>query len=156
MSDAIEQEISDEEYFGSTQTVKSEWDGRQVDWLLQWLGGFINETNLRIGITLTVGGNMITGTLISHQTYFERLANDFSTPFAVASPETQEVIHAKILSFNASVDPEKTQAPIQYIHLDNARVYTGGDQILPDEGTLWRGKLAAVEGFILGELNSAN
>ena len=99
---------------------------------------------------------MITGTLISHQRYFERLANDFSTPFAVASPETQEAIHAKILSFNTPVDPEETQAPIQYIHLDNARVHSGGHQVLPDEGTLWRGKLAAVEGFILGELNSTN
>ncbi|MNR29080.1 hypothetical protein D3C85_1464430 [compost metagenome] len=156
MSDATEQEISDEEYFGSTQTVKSEWDGRQVDWLLQWLCGFINETNLNFGITLTVGGNMITGTLISHQTYFERLANDLSTPFAFASPETQEAIHARILGFHAPVDPEKTQLPVQFIHLDNARVHTGGHQILPDKGTLWRGKIAAVEGFILGELNSAN
>lgn len=152
MSDAAEQKISHEAYFGSPQTVKSEWDGRQVDWLLQWLGGFINETNLNIGITLTVGGNMITGTLIPHTAYFERLAKDLSAPFAAAGGESQQILHDRIIRFNDPVDPE-TQLPIQYIHLDNARLHTGGNQILPDKGTLWRGKLSAVEGFILGELN---
>ena len=152
MSDATEHQVSHEAYFGSPQTVKGEWDGRQVDWLLQWLCGFVNGTNLNIGITLTVGGNMITGTLIPHQAYFERLAKDLSTPFAAASPEAQKTMHERILGFNPPEDPE-TKLPVQYIHLDNARVHSGGHQILPDKGTLWRGKLAAVEGFILGELN---
>ena len=152
MSDATEHKISHEAYIGSPQTVKSEWDGRQVDWLLQWLGGFINQTNVHIGITLTVGGNMITGTLIPHSAYFERLAKDMSAPFAASGGDAQKTLHDRIIRFNDPVDPG-TELPIQYIHLDNARVHTGGNQILPSKGTLWRGKLSAVEGFILGELN---
>lgn len=154
MSDATEHNISHEAYFGSPETVKSEWDGRQVDWLLQWLCGFVNETDTRVGITLTVGGNVITGTLIPHSAYFERLAKDISAPFAAAGQDAQKTMHDRILGFNQPVDPE-TQLPVQYLHLDNARVHTGGNQILPGKGTLWRGKLAAVEGFVLGELSTA-
>jgi hypothetical protein len=154
MSDPIEQPLSHEEYFKSLPVVKSEWDGRQVDWLLQWLCGFINDTKMKVGITLTVGGNKITGTLIPHQNYFERLAKDFSAPFADAAPGAQQVLHDRILGFHGDGDASQDSLPVQYIHLDNARVYTGGSTILPDKGTLWRGKLSAVEGFILGEISS--
>ncbi|MCQ9186327.1 hypothetical protein KMT30_46300, partial [Streptomyces sp. IBSBF 2953] len=72
--------------------LKADWDGRQTDWLLQWFTKFVNNTQLQIGITLTVGGNLISGTLISHQTYFEQLALDFSTPFGgIEGVEPSEV-----------------------------------------------------------------
>ncbi|MBC8994964.1 gas vesicle protein [Pseudomonas sp. N40(2020)] len=153
MSDETVKNPSHEEYFGSAPTVKSEWDGRQVDWLLQWLSGFINDTNIRIGVTLTVGGNMVTGTLIPHEAYFERLATDISTPFADTDPEGQEALYKRIIGFGKA-DPEVENLPNQYVHLDNARVHTGGNQILPSQGTLWRGKVSAIDGFILGELNN--
>lgn len=153
MSDETVKIPSHEEYFGRSQTVKTEWDGRQVDWLLQWLSGFINDTNIRIGVTLTVGGNMITGTLIPHEAYFNRLAKEISEPFADADPEGQKALYERMIGFGKPADPEAQQLPNQYIHLDNARVHTGGNQILPNKGTLWRGKVSAVDGFILGELN---
>ncbi|TDV54623.1 hypothetical protein EC919_104362 [Pseudomonas graminis] len=155
MSDTNEQPLSEEEYFKSVGLVKNEWDGRQVDWLLQWLCAFINDTNLRVGITLTVGGSIITGTLIPHQDYFERLAADFSSPFAKTSEENRAAIHERILSFHVPLDPSAVPTPVQYIHVDNARVHTGGSQVFPDKGTLWRGKISAVEGFVLGELNTS-
>lgn len=154
MTDLIKQDNSDSEYFANVQTLKNEWDGRQVDWLLQWFGAFVNDTNMKIGVTLTVGGNMITGTLIPHQAYFERLAKDISAPFSVSGPEAQEAMHARVLSFHTEQDDDAIQSPVQYIHLDNARVHAGGNQILPDKGTLWRGKISAVEGFIIGEISS--
>lgn len=154
MSDEIEKTPSIKEYFEYVPAVKSEWDGRQVDWVLQWLSGFINDANLRMGVTLTVGGNMITGTLIPHETYFERLATDISTPFAETDPEAQKALYNRFVDFGKPVDPAIESLPNQYIHLDNARVHTGGNQILPSKGTLWRGKLSAVDGFILGELNN--
>lgn len=154
MSDKTEQELSLDDYFRNARLVKNEWDGRQVDWLLQWLGGFINDSKVSVGMTLTIGGNQITGTMISHQAYFERLAKDFSTPFGAQSSELQQVLHARILAFNSEESAEDDQLPVQYIHLDNARVHAGGNQILPDKGTLWRGKISAVEGFILGEITA--
>lgn len=154
MSDKSEQELSLDDYFRDIKLVKNEWDGRQVDWLLQWLGAFINDSKVTVGVTLTIGGNQITGTLISHQMYFERLADDFSTPFGAQSPELQQVLHARILAFHSPESAAEEQMPLQYIHLDNARVHAGGNQILPNKGTLWRGKISAVEGFILGEISN--
>lgn len=153
MSDETVKILPHEEYFGNVPAVKSEWDGRQVDWLLQWLSAFINDVNIRIGVTLTVGGNMITGTLIPHEAYFERLAKDLSAPFADNDPEGQKALHARMIGFGKPPAPETQHLPNQYIHLDNARVHTGGNQILPSKGTLWRGKVSSVDGFILGELN---
>jgi hypothetical protein len=41
--------------------------------------------------------------------------------------------------------------PLAYIHLAHARFFTGAGQPLPDgHGVLWRGRLAAVDGFVLG------
>lgn len=154
MSDEIVKIPSNEEYFGNVPAVKSEWDGRQVDWVLQWISGFINDTNIRIGVTLTVGGNMITGTLIPHEAYFERLATDISTPFADIDPEGQKALYERFVDFGKPLDPSAENLPSQYIHLDNARMHTGGNKILPSSGTLWRGKLSAVDGFVLGELNN--
>ena len=156
MSDVTEHKKALEEYFNDTHAVKSEWDGRQMDWVLQWLCGFINETKMSVGITLTVGGNQITGTLIPHKTYFDRLAQDFSAPFAASGSETQDAIRTRILSFHEDgSEGGENPTPVQYLHLDNARVHTGGNQIFPGKGTLWRGKLSAVEGFILGEISQA-
>ncbi|MDD1966963.1 gas vesicle protein [Pseudomonas putida] len=153
MSDKVEENLSDAEYFADVKNLKYEWDGRQTDWLLQWLVGFLNDTNLRIGITLTIGGSVITGTLIPHKAYFERLADDFSAPFTSQNAETAEALRTRILAFEAPDEADTPSSPAQYLHLQNARVHHGGNQLFPDTGTYWRGKIAAVEGFVLGELS---
>lgn len=151
MSEETDKKLSFEEYFRDVPTLKSEWDGRQVDWLLQWICGFVNETNCSVGITLTVGGNVFTGSLISHKTYFERLAKDISRPFAEKDPEAEKAMHERMLGFHTETTTDEPKLPVQYIHLDNTRIHTGGDRILPGSGTLWRGKLCSVDGFVLGE-----
>ncbi|RMV18627.1 putative Gas vesicle protein [Pseudomonas savastanoi] len=34
------------------------WQGKQIDWLLQWLVKFVANTKVELGVTLSVGGNL--------------------------------------------------------------------------------------------------
>ncbi|UCP10235.1 gas vesicle protein [Pseudomonas sp. MM213] len=146
---------SDSDFFNDATSVKQQWEGRQTDWLLQWLCKFVNSNSLEIGVTLTLGGSFVTGTLISHQKYFEQLSSDFSNPFAGSGEEAQEQIRSLILGFNPPVIAGEESPPVQYVHLKNAHMYMGANDRLPTNGALWRGKISAVDGFILGSLGKA-
>jgi hypothetical protein len=128
---------------------KMEWEGRQVDWLLQWFVRVAEEADLEVGITLSVRGQLVSGLLISPQSYFRQLAEQFAKPFEDAGSADAEGIRALVRGFDEP--PGKEDAPAaQYIHVRNARVYTGVEQSTSTQGILWRGKIAAVDGFSLG------
>lgn len=128
---------------------KMEWEGRQVDWLLQWFVRVAGQSNLEVGITLSVRGHLVSGLLISPQAYFQRLAEQFARPFEDAGSTDAESIRALIRGFDESPGREQDPAA-QYIHVRDARVYTGSEQPVSPDGMLWRGKVAAVDGFSLG------
>ena len=128
---------------------KMEWDGRQVDWLLQWFVRVASQANLEVGITLSVRGHLVSGLLISPQTYFHLLAEQFAKPFADAGSSDAESIRALVRGFDESTGKEEDPAA-QYIHVRDARVYTGHQGPVSPDGMLWRGKVAAVDGFSLG------
>jgi hypothetical protein len=133
--------------------LKADWDGRQTDWLLQWFTKFVNNTQLQIGITLTVGGNLISGTLISHQTYFEQLALDFSTPFGGLEGVEPSEVRDMLLAFSPEPPAEgESETAFQFLHLKDAKVFSNADLPIAASGVLWRGKIAAVDGFNLGSL----
>lgn len=108
--------------------------------------GFIN-------LILTVGGVLVAGELIAKDNWFDQqfgpaesaepvirehsVAGDSSEDSRVPSPQTEE----------ADEDERK------YIHLRNAKFYQSGN-VIPGEGSgfFWRGRLAAVDGFMLGSL----
>ena len=52
----------------AARTILDQQDG--VDWLLAWIIGFA-EQGLEMGVTLNVGGVLITGNLIGGRKYFE-------------------------------------------------------------------------------------
>jgi hypothetical protein len=134
--------------------IKAEWDGRQTDWLLQWFVKFSNDMSMEISIVLTIGGNLVAGTLIPHKTYFELLADDFSKPFEAFEGDTAKNAKDLILAYIPEPTPEGEVEPAcQYIHLKNARVFTGGNGPIATTGVLWRGKIAAVEGFSFGSIS---
>lgn len=137
--------------FKDDRFLKMEWDGRQTDWLLQWLVKFVNGTSLDIGVTLTVGGSFIHGDLISHDSYFELMSSNFSSAFSKFEGVDVEEFKETIKSMNAQ--PESKEGadlpPCQYLHLKNVKVSSGSGP-LSFTGALWRGKISAVEGFNLG------
>lgn len=137
--------------FRDERFLKMEWDGRQTDWLLQWLVQFVNRTSLDIGVTLTVGGSFVHGDLISHDSYFELMAKGFSAAFAkfdgVDVDQLEETV--KGMNIRPEIQEGEELPPCQYLHLKNVRVSAGSESI-SFSGALWRGKISAVEGFSLG------
>ena len=141
-----EAELSDEQ---KALVERTEWSGRQVDWLLQWFVKLVGSLNIEIGVTLTIGGRVISGNLISHQAYFDKLAEDVSAPFAkTASEETAETMKNLILAYKPGAPEEGEPAP-QYLHLKDCQFFNNGVQHA-GTGPLWRGKISAVDGFTLG------
>ena len=138
--------------FENAEFIRREWEGRQTDWLLQWLVTFSGQTSTSIGVTLTVGGSLISGELISHAAYFQSLAEDFSGAFKKFEGVDADQVKSMILAFDQKVSPEvKIPAP-QYLHLRNARVFAGSTGAITSSGNLWRGKITSVEGFTLGAI----
>jgi hypothetical protein len=151
----VEQDLStansDDEAFDSPSIARAEWQGRQTDWLLQWLVKFINQTSTKIGVTLTIGGSQIAGDLTSHDEYFALVADAFSEGFRKFDGVDVAQLKELMLSFNSppKVAEDQDAPAFQYLHLSNVSVISGGNPLVFNNG-LWRGKISAVEGFMLG------
>lgn len=130
---------------------RTEWSGRQTDWLLQWFVQFVAKSKIEIEITLSVGGSMITGNLVGPQSYFEQLAEDLSAPFAALGDQTAGNIKNVILGFKPE-DPNDDDPAFQYIHLKDCTTYADVNSSTVSGGVLWRGKIASVDGFTLGSV----
>ena len=144
-------DIKADSIFDDKEFIKREWEGRQTDWLVQWFAGFVNRTSLEIGVTISVGGAQLSGALISHSTYFSRLADGFSSAFKKFEGIDTDELRKMILGFDQTAvvaEGEKLPAP-QYLHLSDVKIISGGST-LNIEGGLWRGKIASIDGFILG------
>lgn len=124
------------------------------DWMLAWIIGHAEAFGLEFGITITVSGTVITGTLISGIKYFERMHEVLlrSSSKSIASSLTQ---WKHVYSHPNENSDIYTESP-RFIHMDNARHFLSNGQTIPSKGVLWRGKLASVDGFSLGTLESAN
>lgn len=138
------------ELFGDDIYTKTKWEGRQSDWLIQWFARFVNDTTASVPLTFTVGGNLISGDLISEDAYFEQLANDFS---GAISEGAREAAKQLILTLKPPLQTDEDQRiACQFVHLRNAQVFTDASKPIVSGGTLWRGKISSVEGFHLGSL----
>lgn len=128
-----------------------------TDWYLGWIVGNAEQYGLEQGVTLTIGGNFVTGTLISGRKYFEEIGNLMRSASGDLSEEVREGlgdIYGRFKEFY----PEATGEDLpdyrfSYIHLRNARIFENGRPLPTDRGFLWRGKLSAVDGFAIGSLD---
>lgn len=128
------------------------------DWFLQHLVSTVNKSRGIMGITLMCEGAIVTGNLIGGKKYFEIFASDFSS---ASHPDDQEGIKMAFNNLAEKLYPEVDEnvedaSPPQYIHLENARIVSPNGDIPSSKGTLWRGKISAVSGFILGVLSRSN
>jgi hypothetical protein len=142
------------EDFSDPFNILTEWNGRTTDDMLQWLVNLVNGTDLNIGITLTVGPVIITGTLVSVSKYFEQLADDFASGFRHSSPEDVDDIRKSIIALTPiKPEPGEERPAPQFIHLENSCILSVDGRSIPTNPTaLWRGKVSAVSGFTLGIL----
>lgn len=121
---------------------------------------FMRQTRLGIepGMTLMVGGLLVSGVLVGFRQYLEGIANEFRN----ATSDTPGVGAALAGAFDtamAELDAEEPgdgdgdgssdqDGPLSFIHLKDVRVRDQqGNSI---RAPWWRGRLGAVDGFIFG------
>jgi len=126
-----------------------------TDWFLEMLVEMQNGTDGYVGITLNVGGMLLTGDLISGHKYFEWFADSFTK--GVVKGEDSQKIREVLASlgdiYTKDKKVDKTKPPV-YIHIKDAKFFQpgGNDSIPTSENTWWRGRISAVDGFILGKI----
>lgn len=133
----------------------------EVDELLRVLVRLINSASgLEVGLTLAVKGLLISGTAISWRDYYKGTAGYIRD--ATRGSESEGVADSIASIFDALVegqekleaeDPTAKDAPPNFIHLKQARVFTGADPIPREQGMWWRGRLSEVDGFTVGNVN---
>ncbi len=134
------------------------------DWFLRNLVDICNKSeNMYFSITLSVGGILVSGELTGGAQYFNGFADDLA--MSGLSSETADLFRRFGEIYTQQKEQEdkeqedndgKTNPPPQYIHLRNARIFhPGGNPIPTNRGVWWRGRLEAVDGFILGSLSAS-
>jgi len=140
------------------ETVDEEEDFSDgTDWLLRAIIKNYSQSGYEIGVTLTVGGSVISGLLISGRSYFAELAK-----MLVSNSVSEDDIFAELADdlggLGAEIYDKPTdapddwqQSPITFIHLKGARFHAPGHAGIPlKDGFLWRGKLASIDAFSIG------
>lgn len=123
------------------------------DWVLRSLVKSVNESGLLVGITLTVGGMLVTGTLVGGREYFE----DFADKVAASAEDDAGAAQVQAIFADLGAiydrDPEPGEPLPSYIHLKDVRFFSPSGQCLPDhDGAWWRGRIDSVQGFMLGRV----
>lgn len=139
---------------GDDVFLKAQWEGRTSDWMIQWFTEFVTtkegSVSIELPLTLTVGGNLISGKLISEAAYFDQLATDFSS----AIPESSREAARELIKHLQPAPAAENEAPTprQFLHMRDAQVFTDASKPIVGQGVLWRGKISSVEGFSLGTI----
>jgi hypothetical protein len=139
----------------SDQEEESIFAARDRDWLLSLLVNLANK-KLEAGITLQISGLLVSGQLASEASYLEWISSELTetaahifegtdTKFGEIVPNADELYGSEERSMYKAVPT--------FLHLRNAKFYVpGSQQLLPQRGVWWRGRLSEVSGFFLGEL----
>jgi hypothetical protein len=126
------------------------------DWFLQILVNLSNTAGLGIGITLQVGGLLVSGTLSGGKEYFEAFSSDLASAFTQdGTGESIKETFARCGEvYESSEEGKGMQDRPSYIHLRDARFFFPGSKPIPtDKGIWWRGRISEVSGFVLGALS---
>jgi hypothetical protein len=106
-------------------------------------------------VTLSVGGQLVTGTLAAALDYFIAIEPMFSSPENAGKGGTAE---GALSSFTEVYrNPPENRNPASYIHLRNAHYVFPSGSYIPAQsapGLWWRGKIEAVDAFSFGRMTT--
>lgn len=132
---------------GTPDPSKIDWSA--PDFLLLTMVELANENDeFEIGMTVWVGGGMITGTLIGRTRWVKELMQTHSE---LRFLEGFADSFAKVDEANR-LDPENA-TPTGYIHLKNASCINGASHFPGAQNLAWRGRLSAVSGWSFGRFD---
>jgi hypothetical protein len=119
------------------------------------------EYGWNIPVTLSVGGAIISGELISEDEYFEGISQHFDSEVPDEARERwQETFRNLPHAFDTmamnrldqGADPQEVQEQREslresFIFLRDTRVWTAEERFFGFSGAFWRGKLNSIDGF---------
>ena len=133
----------------------------EKDWFLEQAVDLANTGVFEIGITLNIGGAVVSGILTSGASFFEGIAKEARQAISNADKEVLSKL-ADLWEMPAQAykpkDNEKDGSPRSwgFIHLREARFHAPGQSPIPGNGgVFWRGKLSSIDGFSLGNLQTS-
>lgn len=115
------------------------------DALFEFLIYLVNNLEITIGITVSLNGMVLSGTLISAKEYFAKFGKDFVSGFGVTDKSQSSDLENTFIDMGAKVQDDTSG----FFHMENVRLFVGSH---PVKGSLWRGRISSVNGFVLGEL----
>ena len=140
------------------------FDFSEPDVLLRVLVDKANRAGLEMGVTLTLGGTLVAGDLVSGSTWFEGFASkiqatgtgsrEYSDMMADIMREWDERRYSEISSETTPESNDDRPLMPTYIHLRDARIMDPSRNRVPTEGAWLRMRLTTVGGFMLGRIGS--
>ena len=131
-------------------------DFSRPDFFLQCLVDLANRYGTSFGVTLNVGGFLVSGYTASGKDFFDAVGRMMGQSFANntevgASVEQYFKRFGEIYVFEGS--DEERELP-GMIHLKDARYFHHSGKPIPSNQSLWwRGRLSSVAGFSMGNLS---
>lgn len=128
-----------------------------ADAFLQFLVNLVNNGSQieSIGVTLQMGGMLVSGSIISGAEYFDSFAANFTSSLDTLDPDTRKTVRTSLEELGDVFRLPQPVDPLpNYIHLADALFFTADGTPVAGQPTLWRGRTSAVDGFILGRLQS--
>jgi len=156
-------------------TVEEKDDGKPTlfdqpegtDWFLAYFVWLADGFSIEQNVTLTVGGSLMSGMLISGRTYFEELGTllkNIGNMHVKSGEDGKELLESLAETYSnfsqvypkPAPDSEREFRKVGYIHMRNAKIFTADGKAMPNpDGMLWRGKMSAIDGFMIGGLSAS-
>ena len=126
----------------------------EPDSLLSAFAQIANDHAIEFGMTLQVGGVLVSGTMVGGPTYFKLLNEALATAKGTNADELaarliEGLSRASDKIYGADAPPNLITT---YIHMRDVDLYDAAGNSSVSRLSLWRGRLARVDGFFLGTL----
>jgi len=129
-----------------------------ADAFLQFLVNLVNNGSQieSIGVTLQMGGMLVSGSIVSGAEYFDSFAASFTASLSTVDETTRKAVHVSLAELGDVFRVPQPADPLpNYIHLADALFFAADGTPIAGQPTLWRGRTSAVDGFILGRMQAA-
>lgn len=125
----------------------------QTDNVLDLLAGIMARAGASFGVTLMVGGTVVSGKVIGSKEYFEGLADEFGEAWKNIGVEGIDwgSTFDKLADIEALREEKTAEVGREgsYLYLKDAVIFGPGDHRI--HSTFWRGLLTHVSAWMLGE-----
>ena len=125
---------------------------RTSDEVLRVLARLAQESGVEMGITVAVGGGVVSGVLIAREKWLDKYVlayNESGDDGQAVARRLREAFQQEDLT-----ESEATPFTYHYLHLQDAQVMHGSTGLPPDRGGFWRVRLDAVTGWSPGTLRA--